>query len=350
MSDKNDSNTDLYLNKIDPSIQSMYYYKVTDKSDELIIDFPLNSNIDPSLIKVDFSTKSLVISIYLPGKLPFYTGQLKNSVKSWQAKTIQKSFVVTFHKKKKGLWTNPIIDPNPETDEIDPQNCFNIGMIYEDISDIKKSADMGYIQALMILGYTQLKVETEEAQEFGDKCFKEAIDVYDSDEALISYADFLLSRNISPTYAMHLLERAAKKGIRISHGYIGAALSPVSRIQYPVKDAKKALEELQKAWGYPFVLHEIAMLYYNGIGGIPLDEERAERLQAEAEMKASTENIRPIIEPLRKKKVFTWKSSFIPIFVLLLLYLFIKMPLADHNNSRSSLHNQKMYSSVLSFD
>ena len=174
---------------------------------------------------------------------------------------------------------------------------------------------MGYVPAMCFLAAFYMTVEGGQYKFFAHNLYLEAIDVYKSPEAMVAFGEQLLSGKalnvFSKSQALNYFKRAIDLEYDYAHYAFGKALSPLSNVKGVSKNVGEAIKELELAGDIPGALHELAMLYYNGVG-VRKDLQKANELQLKAK------KLDRMIEPLHKPKTSIGTKFFTFVFLSLL--------------------------------
>lgn len=287
---------------IDPKYAKMYEYKLEMIDPRFCVIFPLPENFDTNKIKVALSSDRTGISVQFPNAPPLLKGKLFAPVSDFITKVDKECFVVMCNKEKPEKWSKFIVDYFPKTQEIDPKSSFEL---FNEITDEKQSLDegaihivrscnFGYVQAMNCVAAICLSTGHPDFVLKGRELFTIAIDYFKNPLAMVMYADIVLKENAARSpFAISLYKRAIEQNFPVAHALLGRALSPLSDIKCDCKNAEEAVKELELGLSTesPMAYHELAMLYYYGVG-VKKDQEKALKLQEKAK-KAF-----PDVEPL----------------------------------------------------
>ena len=164
---------------------------------------------------------------------------------------------------------------------------------------------MGFSHSLCNLAELYYSSGIPEKREESRKMFGIAIDYYKFPIAMLSYAELLLHESsLRSKYALSLYRKAIDSGFERAHVYLGRALSPLSDVKNTFKDVKEAVKELEIGLKQenPIAYHELAKLYYEGVG-VEKDIVKANELQKKA--LALNPRIDPLDDSFPKiKKIF----------------------------------------------
>ena len=316
---------------IDPKFSKMYEFDVKDTEKNITVDITIPEIFDQNLLNVELHKSRQGISVEAEGMLPIVKGTLLAPVRDIKKKFQNGHLIITIQKQERGLWEVFITDPYPDTEIIDPQSAFSVGISFSKIqSEIMKnfhfltiSASMGYVPAMCFLASFYLRsngIDGIDTRNIAMQLYNEAIEKYNSPPAMISFADYLLREGsinqFTKNYAIALLRRAIESEYDIAHYYLGHALSPLSEIKGIRKDVNEAIHELELAGDEnAHALHDLAMLYFNGVG-VKKNLAKANELQIKAR------KIDKNIEPLQKaKKGFGVKFAIFSILFVLAIIL-----------------------------
>jgi hypothetical protein len=319
---------------IDPKYAKMYEFEMSDSEKFIVVEVKIPENFDHNILTVELHKNRHAIRVEAEGMLPIVKGTLLAQVRDMKYKYQDGSLVITIQKQERGLWEAFIIDPYPDSNDIDPQSAFAMGISYSHVqSELMKnfqmlalSAAMGYVPGMCFLAKFYLNSDASnriDMKNVAMQLFNQAIEKYNSAPAMVTLADYLLREggfnHFSKSYAMSLLKRATQQNYQTAHYYIGLALSPLSDIKGVRKDAKEAIKEFELAGeDNAFALHELAMLYYNGVG-VKKNLPKANELQIKAR------KLNKNIEPLQKPKTGYGVKFviFVILFILAVLAGFI---------------------------
>ena len=289
--------------KIEPELAKMYEYNVNDQEKNITIQITIPESFDRQNIQVELHKNHAALRVEAPGILPIIKGQLLDTVQNMKYFYRDNQLIININKQEKGLWESFIVDTYPDTNEIDPQSAFGIGITYSHIQAeimqsmefLMRSASMGYVPAMCFLAHFYTKVGNKiGTQQAAIQLYHEAVEKYNSPVAMLAYANYLLTDDNVPmgkSYALTLLDKAIALDYKPAHYFLGLALSPASPIKGIKKDAQKAIEQFELAGDDANSLHEIAMLYYNG-KGVKKDLAHANELQLKA--RKLDKNVEPL--------------------------------------------------------
>jgi TPR repeat protein len=201
-----------------------------------------------------------------------------------------------------GAWPLLITDFYPGTREADPQSCFLFyayarehrgeAMAVDPAQALTASINAGFCPALR-LAFEALSANPETA-EGGLRLLCTAAETYGDPMATLMLGTFFEEQGLHPQ-AFRTFQAAAERGVLPAVAFIGRYFSPLCEQTVGHKSASKArklFEEVRKREpSEPFSCHELAMMYYNGVG-VEKDVKKAEELQAIA--KAGLPEIPPL--------------------------------------------------------
>ena len=277
---------------IDPKYAKMYEYKVEMDEPGFVVHFPIPENFDTNKIKVALSNDKTGISIHIPNAPPILKGKLFAPVLNFVTKIDKGHFIVICKKAKPEKWEKFIIDYFPNTQEIDPKSSFELfnmmsaekKTLDDGAIHVVRSCEFGYVQAMNCVAAICLSTNHPDFVTKGRELFNIAIDYFKNPLAMVMYADIVLTENSARApYAMTLYKKAIDQGFTIAHALLGRALSPLSDINNKNKNAEEAVKELELGLETesPMAYHELAKLYYNGVG-VEKDQDKARELQEKA--------------------------------------------------------------------
>ena len=320
--------------KIEPELAKMYEYNLNDQERNITIQVTIPEGFDKSNIRVELHKSHAAIRVEAPGILPIIKGELLDTVQSMRHTFRENQLIITINKQEKGLWESFIVGPYPDTEEIDPQSAFAIGITYSHVQSevmqsmqyLMMSSAMGYVPAMCFLAHFYIKVgEKIGTKQAALQLFHEAVETYNSPVAMLAYANYLLTDDDVPmgkAYALTLLDKAIALDYKPAHYFLGYALSPLSPIKGIKKNVVKAIEEFEQAGDDANALHELAMLYFNG-AGVKKDLALANELQLKAR------KLDKDIQPLHKPPV-SFKSKFILFLLLFIIALLMGFGLNEY--------------------
>ncbi|EAY10195.1 hypothetical protein TVAG_118470 [Trichomonas vaginalis G3] len=260
---------------IEPELYDMYEYKVDDREDMLCVEFPIPKSVDPSTISAKLNDQKNAIAVEIPGKVPIFKGKLLDTVEQLHTQIIDGHFVIILTKRQKGIWEVYIDDVYPGTEEMDPQSLLILGTMPSSIQEevmksysyLLKSASHNFVPAMCHLANFIMKINQGYMAEFeAERLLMTAVHEYKSPMAMVNLADYYLRKKDRPMLALKYLEDAISKDYELAHLVYGLALSPISDYRGVKKNAKMAIEHLEKLKDNADALHHIAMLYFNGRG------------------------------------------------------------------------------------
>ena len=285
---------------IKPEIQQLYQWEIQDEEPFLNIILTIPEGFDSNLLKFELNPSHTAISVTIPDSPPIFKGKLFEAVETMKIEKKDNIIIINFRKPRKGLWPFIIEDYFPDTEIIDPQSAFILGTTvvksptfqYKALNFLHFSAKSGYVAAMSFLA--RFMITTNSIKE-GIYLFTLAIQYYNSVEAMVEMAD---SVSLIPKFkylTIPLLKQAINKNYLPAHASLGRVLSPLSQIKGFSKDVKESILHLELAGDNPIALHELAMLYFNGVG-VKKDLKKASDLQLKAK------KLNPKIPILTKKK------------------------------------------------
>jgi TPR repeat protein len=272
---------------IPPEYHALYEWTFEDSPESATITFHFPPTFASSTIHHELTHDSTALIVTFTDPLPLVQGTLHSPVSSVSASHTDDSLTLTLTKVDPAAWLLPITSYYPGTSEADPQSCFLMyeyalagGVDRAAVGAFEKAIRAGFCPALRA-GF-QLLSANPENMEFGFRMLCTAVDTYQDPIATLMLALFFEARG-SPQQAFRAFKMAAVRGMVQGLSYLGQYLSPLcakSAGGKNVENAIKLFEQARKADPQePISCHELAMLYYNGVG-VEKDVRRAEELQA----------------------------------------------------------------------
>jgi hypothetical protein len=288
---------------IPPELSALYEWEFEDYPDriELTLSFPLNFN--PSQVRAYLSPDGTALSITIPGLLPIVYGLLLHPVFDMRAQISPQQSKYLIRKRNPASWPYLIDDCYPGTDCVDPassfflfQNLTGSGPIDENLINLLLvSANAGYRPALRLAFC--LLLDDQSTADIARNFIRIDAERYGDPVGVFHYAVLLAKEGATRADALMYFRRAADLGIVEAKSLIGQILSPLSDVSFQNKNADDAatvlLEVMAEKPEEPVMCHELAMLYFNGIG-VPKNVELALQLQATAA--THMPNVAPLVE------------------------------------------------------
>ncbi|EAY11776.1 hypothetical protein TVAG_106710 [Trichomonas vaginalis G3] len=279
---------------IDPRFRDIYTWKGDLEESNAVISIKVVDGFDPAKVTVALNDKKNAISVRYPDQPPIIEGQLFGEVKGVSTQLVEdgKVFKIIIEMLKQEDPEILVTDIHPDTHQLDPMSSY---IIFSDraktMSDALSDEHFKYLEFGLNANFVpSLLTAAEIFQHVPDLASKAielyiiAADKYDASPAQLQLG-LLLIRNQKFERGFEFIERASKdKQFTLPSIILGILLSPIADMEYPKKDAKRAaaiFEEVLKTERSHIALHELAMLYYNGIG-VAKDEAKAKELNEEA--------------------------------------------------------------------
>jgi hypothetical protein len=222
--------------------------------------------------------------------VPLVKGTLAGAVSSVSASHTDASLTLTLAKAVPGAWPLLITAFYPGAGDADPKSCF---LLYEyarahrgdplavdPVVALSASINAGFCPALRV-GFQGLS-QNPGSEQMALQWLRIAADAYEDPEATLMLAVVFEQRGLLRE-AFRTFQAAAERGMLQAVSFLGRYFSPLCEETVGVKSAERALALFQQVReldaSEPISCHELAMLYYNGVG-VERDEKRAEELQA----------------------------------------------------------------------
>ena len=280
---------------IDPKFQDVYPWELTPTGPYIVLTIHYVEGFDPSNVTMKVSDKKDAISVRYPEQPPIVEGKLFGEVKDVVMKINEeeKQITITFSLIKELIPDLICTDMHPETHMLDPLSSFLIFNKYSQSKDdnlkngcfkyLEFGINAGFLPALLTAAdiFARIPQLSSNAVEL----LITAADKYNAAPAQLQLGLMMMNQPNFKERSFQYIERAAQdKSISIASVILGIMLSPITDMESPKKDAKRAVEifnEVLEKERNPLALHELAMLYFNGIG-VEKDEEKAKTLNEEA--------------------------------------------------------------------
>lgn len=299
---------------IQPDLQILYNWETKDAEDEIEIIITVPPTFNTKSLRAELNSDRTAVAITIPDQPPVLMGKLVAQVSLMSQTNDGSHIIFTFTKEEPKAWPFLISDLHPTTEAIDPQSAFIIaGLLLqtnpeENIEKAQfllfESCNAGFIPALRLAAQMlQSNVQT----------LPTAIKIL---EMGVGYRDPVACMQLGLLYlrdketrrqAERLFLLAAELGLIMGLSYVGQLYSPLTDIEFDEKDAEKAVAIFKQVREVepeePIMCHELAMLYYNGVG-VEKDEEQAEKLHAMAKKQIKD------LPDLKRVEVATKKSGF----------------------------------------
>jgi hypothetical protein len=274
---------------IPPEFSDLYDWTFQDSPDTatLIITFP--PTFVGSSIRHQLSPDHTAIAVEWGNEVPLVKGTLFAPVTSVNASLTENSFSLTLTKATAGDWPLPITNFYPETEEIDPQSGFLVYCYAKEGTPIGAgnpamclgaSIDAGFCPALRV-AFEAFSVNPQTAAQ-GFRLLSVAAQTYGDPIAWFMIGQVLEERGGAVEQAFGAFEKAAGGGWMPAAAVIGQYFSPLCERKFPEKDVRMAIKIFEGVRKVdptePVSAHELAMLYFNGVG-VEKDVERANELQ-----------------------------------------------------------------------
>ena len=263
----------------------LYDYEIEDHNEDIDITFKFPKTFEPKSLKIDHNKEANTLKITIEDELPVVCGKLFAPLSSYTTAKSQNSFTISFEKENEMKW--PIFIQAPLDDEsIDPQSALLLFAKLKDTTDPKDhdlaqklvsfAIDSEYLPALLI-GIQANSPPNGDQQSYLQMLYLAATK-YEHPPSLFALGCIFLQNPQSAQDGFMMLQRAAELGFGLAVSVMGKALSPLSEIPFPAKDAKNALELLEsviKIADEPIALYEAAKLYDSGLGCDHPDHDKA---------------------------------------------------------------------------
>lgn len=264
---------------IPPEFAFLYSYDLEDREDEIDIIFNHPPTFDPKSLKIELSEDKLNFSVTLPDQIPIISGRLTEAVTSMTTNTSQNKFIITLEKSEQNKWPLLIKDVHETTKQIDPQSAFNLFALNHETQEpeahqmcqkmINIAIDAHFLPAILI----GIKINQEQGgdQEALMQFLHIAAFEYEHPMSCFILGQMLVSNKQFAMDGFNLLLKAAQLGVGLAVSVLGTLLSPLSDVDFQVKNAKQALEWFEQVIAVtdePIALYEAAKLYDAGLGCI----------------------------------------------------------------------------------
>ncbi|EAX99427.1 hypothetical protein TVAG_408370 [Trichomonas vaginalis G3] len=278
--------------EIDPNYQYLYTYDVEDHEEEIDIKFTIPNKFNPKGMKIELSENKDEICISIPEAIPCVCGKLFAQIQGYTTSFSAKSYTISLEKVEHVKWDLLITDPRSNTNDIDPQSAFNLFAINHDKGTPEaKSYAQKMINIAMeaqFLPAILLGIQAN-VQEGGDQNALFSLLLIAATKYHHPYSCFLLGKLLIESgndkkAGFQLLMEAAQNGFGLALTPLGQLLSPLSNVDFEVKNAKQALEWFEAVISVaeePVALYEAAKLYDAGLG-CEADHEKALSYHARA--------------------------------------------------------------------
>jgi tetratricopeptide (TPR) repeat protein len=216
-----------------------------------------------------------------PEQPPIVEGKLFGAINGMETRYEEKSesFVIRLIFKDENTQPEFLITGfHPETGKIDPLSAFliyNMKSSSQDENVVKESysyLDVGlncYFVPAMISAISLFQ-NTPGLQDRALELTCIAADRYNSPSAQLHLGLAYMNTPSLKEKSLEYIEKASREPeLPIASIILGVLLSPISDMESPRKDAKRSVELFERALKQeknPLAYHELAMLYYNGIG------------------------------------------------------------------------------------
>lgn len=280
---------------IDPKFQDVYAWELTPTGPYIVLTIHYPAEFDPKKVEMKLNDAKNAIWVHYPGQPAIVEGQLFNTIKDAEMKINEeeKQITITFTLLNDETPSMIITDFHPETHMLDPLSSY---LIFSERahspSDALKDGCFKYLEFGLNANFIPAMLTAagifQHIPQLADKAielFVIAADRYNAPPAQFQLGLFLMRNPKLKERAFDYIERAASDPqLTIASIVLGIMLSPIADMESPKKDAKRAaeiFENVLKIERHPLALHELAMLYFNGIG-VEKDVEKAKALNEEA--------------------------------------------------------------------
>ena len=281
---------------IQPDLQELYDWDFKNEEDEveIVVSFPPTFN--TKALKAQLNGDRTAISITVDGQPPIVMGKLFEPVTD-MTKSIQSDNVTfTLTKATPQPWPILIKDAHPDTTDLDPRSMLMIAQVMlgqgtnESIEQgqmlLLKGCELGYVPTLMLTHELFAKSEDPQLRDVSVRLLQKAALVYRNPVAMMQLGLIMIGQPETVAEGEQMMLAAAEAGLPIAMSYLGQLYSPLTEAPFP-KDVEKAVKLFQAVRELqpdePIMCHELAKMYYNGVG-VELNEELAQELQKRAKM------------------------------------------------------------------
>ena len=280
---------------IKPEFSDVFCWELIPTEKYIKVLIKITEGFDTNLVKYELNEQKDAVSIRYPEQPPIVEGKLFGKVNNLTKKIYEKEKLLTFTFDFDALEKEPdflIVDFNQETGKIDPLSSFLLFNKLQEEKDekvrencfkyLKVGVDTYFVPSMIAASSLFQRIKGLEERSLELICI--AADRYNSPAAQLHMGLFFINNPAQKEKAIDYITKASREpDLPIAKSILGVLLSPISDMESPKKDAKKAaelFEEALKVERHPMALHELAMLLYNGIG-VEKDVERAKQLNEE---------------------------------------------------------------------
>ena len=279
---------------IEPDFIDVYCWELIphETNIQALIKYP--PNFDTSKVTYELNEQKDAVQVHYPDQPPIIEGKLFTKVNAISHQVIEKDsiYLIQFDfDKLEKLPDFLVTDFHPQTKKIDPLSAFLIYNKQQESKDQKVKEDsfnlldvgLKYNFVPAMIAAAALFRHIPQLQERSLELTCIAADRYHAPAAELNLGLLYLNMPDSRDRALEYIEKASREPqLPIASIILALYLSPISDMESPKKDAKRAVQLFQQVITKetepnPLALHEYAMLLYNGIG-IEKDVEKAKEL------------------------------------------------------------------------
>lgn len=277
--------------KIAPELASLYHWALKEEPDEIEIVITLPPAFNIKTLEAQLTDDNQAICISIPGEVPILRGKLMAPVTAMTQTIEQNQVTYALTKETPGTWGIVIGDVDSER-EMDPLSTMILMEVMAKTGQgdneilaalLLKCAETGFAPALIKL-YAALGDDPENL-DVKMQCIQTAAIVYGNPIAKMYLATELAKNPETRDQAMELYQSAMIAGIPTGGSMVGQMLSPLSDVEFDMKDAEKAVAVFEAVMSVDpsetLMLVEYSKLLFNGVG-VKKDVERAMKMHGQA--------------------------------------------------------------------
>ena len=309
--------------RIIPRLQRLYDYDVDQPDDRhiIFINLPLPKKPDFDISKINVQLETVendedAINIGIEGEMPFVCGVLYHPVnKEYEKEKVNGKLRIKLTQNDETEWQVLITKRNPKNNYIDPKSAFYNFLIYEKSeNEEEKKIGKDYLMYAVSSGLTQATriygdmLLCEGHREDGLLTLKSAADEYKDPEAQFKIGCIYSRQEKTRKLGYEYLLKAFDQGNSSAAILLGKLLSPLSDMEFEIKDPQKAVYffEIECAKPEPdgTAIHELAKLEAAGLG-------ITKNVQHALELQALASKLDPNVPNLNQSSYRTKNESFI---------------------------------------
>lgn len=276
---------------INPEVAFLYTWDFQNDEEEAEIRISYPPSFNPKAIKIELTDDKTAIKMSIPNEIPFLMGELFAPVTGFSTSIDKNELRVSLTKKEEGQWPFLIKSIHPETKQIDPHSGFIIFYTMEKTDETIEIA-LNILQGVIAVKYLPAMqyalnafFQNPESREASFQIAMDAINYYSDPISMYWLGSQLVQNPETVDQGINFLKQADERGVVSARSLVGQIFSPLNDIPFKYKNAEQAVKLFQSVLEQnaddPISNHELAMLYYNGVG-VPKDVEKAEDLQKKA--------------------------------------------------------------------